>query len=133
MKQIHIISPKRIGLMADLTEILAEAGINIESIDAEEVGRNAVIVLNVDQYDLALHSLRSIKGIKLITEDAILVRLKNKPGALAHISRRFTDKGINIRSIRIVKRDEEYALVAISTDRTDVALELVSDVAVLNA
>jgi hypothetical protein len=128
MKQIHIISANRIGLIADLTETLAQAEINVESIDAEQVGDNAVIVLNVDQYARALLSLREIQGIQIVTEDAILVKLKNQPGALAKIARRFTDAGINVRSVRFIERDDEYALVAISTDRTEAALALVADV-----
>jgi hypothetical protein len=128
MKQIHIVGTNRIGLIADLTEALAQAEINVESIDAEQVGDNAVIVLNVDQYARALLCLREIQGIQIVTEDAILVKLKNQPGALAKIARRFTDAGINVRSVRFIERDEEYALVAISTDRTEAALALVADV-----
>jgi hypothetical protein len=128
MKQIHIVSANRIGLIADLTEALAQAEINVESIDAEQVGDNAVIVLNVDQYARALLSLREIQGIQIVTEDAILVKLKNQPGALAKIARRFTDAGINVRSVRFIERDDDFALVAISTDRTEAALALVADV-----
>jgi hypothetical protein len=64
----------------------------------------------------------------VVTEDAILVRLKNQPGALAHIARRFTDAGIGLRSVRFIQRDDDFALVAISTDRTEAALALVADV-----
>jgi hypothetical protein len=128
MKQIHIVSANRIGLIAELTEALALAEINIESVDAEEVGDNAVIVLNVDQYGRALLCLREFQGIQIVTEDAILVKLKNQPGALAQIARRFTDAGISVRSVRFIERDEDFALVAISTDRTEVALALVADV-----
>jgi len=128
MKQIHIVSTNRIGLITELTEALAGAEINIDSVDAEQVGENAVIVLNVDQYDRALLSLREFQGIQIVTEDAILVKLKNQPGALAQIARRFTDAGISVRSVRFIQRDEDFALVAISTDRTEAALALVADV-----
>lgn len=128
MKQIHVVSANRIGLIADLTEALAQAEINIESVNAEEVGDNAVIVFDVDQYDRALQFLREIQGIQIVTEDAILVKLKNQPGALAKIARRFTDAGINVRSVRFIERDDDFALVAISTDRTEAALALVADV-----
>ena len=128
MKQIHIVSTNRIGLIAELTEALAGAEINIDSVDAEQVGENAVIVLNVDQYDRALLSLREFQGIQIVTEDAILVKLKNQPGALAQIARRFTDAGISVRSVRFIQHDEDFALVAISTDRTEAALALVADV-----
>ena len=128
MKQIHIVSTNRIGLITELTEALAGAEINIDSVDAEQVGDNAVIVLNVDQYGPALLCLREFQGLQIVTEDAILVKLKNQPGALAQIARRFTDAGISVRSVRFIQHDEDFALVAISTDRTEAALALVADV-----
>jgi len=130
MKQIHIVSTNRLGLIADLTEALALADINIRSVDAEEVGDNAVIVFDVDQYDRALQSLRDIQGIQIITEDAILVKLRDQPGALAQVARRFTDAGVSVRSVRFIQRDEDFALVAISTDRTEAALALVADISI---
>jgi hypothetical protein len=68
--------------------------------------------------------------MQVVTEDAILVKLRNEPGALAKIARRFTDAGVGVRSVRFIQRDKNYGLVAISTDRTDKAMALVSDVLV---
>jgi len=130
MRQITIVSPNTPGVMADITGVLADAGINIESVDAHTFNESAVIILTVDRYDEALRTLSSLPAIKAMTEDAILVRLKNRPGALAQISRRFKDANINIRSIRFLERDDEYGLVAISTERTREAVELVSDLLV---
>ncbi len=128
MKEIHIVGTQRAGLFTDVTEALARADINIESINVEQVGGSTVIVLNVDQYDRALLCLREFQEIQIVTEDAILVKLKNQPGALAQIARRFTDAGISLRSVRFIQRDDDFALVAISTDRTEAALALVTDV-----
>ncbi|SJM91052.1 hypothetical protein CRENPOLYSF2_200008 [Crenothrix polyspora] len=128
MKQIHIVSTGGITVFTELTEALARADINIESVDVEQVGDSTVMVLNVDQYDRALQCLREFQAIQVVTEDAILVKLKNKPGALAQIARRFTDAGISLRSVRFIQRDNDFALVAISTDRSEAALALVADV-----
>ncbi|NOT13758.1 MAG: ACT domain-containing protein [Methylococcaceae bacterium] len=130
MKEIHIVSAIDSGLFTRLTEVLAQAAVNLESIDVEQVGDSSVMVITVDQYDLALQCLRDFKDIQVITEDAILVKLKDEPGALAHIARRFTDAGISLRSVRFIQRDNEYALVAISTDRSETALQLVADVSI---
>lgn len=130
MKQITIVSRNRPGIMADISTTLADAGININHIDAETFNDSAVITLAVDQYDEALRLLQTMSDLYAVSEDAIVVRLKNQPGALAHISKRFADANINIRSIRFIERDEEYGLVAISTERSADALALVKDVAV---
>ena len=128
MKQITIIANNRPGLMADITDTLARANINIENIDGDTFDESAVIILNVDQYDAALHELNKLKGLKAISEDAIVIRLPNEPGALAAISNRFKNANINIRSIRFIERNEDFGLVAISTERSDMAMGLVKDV-----
>ena len=130
MKQITIVADNHPGVMADVTETLANAGININHVDAETFNDSAVIILSVDRYDQALKELRNLPDLKAISEDAIMIRISNQPGALAQISRRFKEASINIRSIRFIERDENFGLVAISTERTDDAIELVRDVLV---
>jgi len=130
MKQLSIITENRLGIITDISEALANENINIDNIDAKTFSDQVVVLVSIDQYDHALHTLSQFKGFQIITEDAILIRLENEPGALAKIARRFTDAQIDLRSIRFIKRNENFGLVAISTDRTSDALELVSDVIV---
>lgn len=130
MKQLSIITENRLGLITKISEALAAEEINIESLDAELVGDNVVVVLNVEHYDKALHIIHQFHTMQIVTEDAILVKLINEPGALAKIARRFTNAGIGLRSIRFIQRDKRFGLVAISTDRTEEALKLVADVLV---
>lgn len=127
MKQITLIYDNQPGLLAEITEELGQKGINIETLDAESFKDTAVTILTVDRYDEALDILSSKPGLQAITEDAILIRLEDKPGALAKVARKFSDAGINLRSIRIIKRDANETVVAISAERTDEALELVRD------
>ena len=127
MKQITIVVKDRPGLLADISETMLEAGVNIESLDAEQIGGSAAIVMTVDKYDAALQALRDTP-FKAVSEDAILVKLDDKPGALAMIARRFKDAGINLRSIRTISRDGGKSIVAISAQRTKEAMKLVEDV-----
>ena len=43
MKELLVLAKDRIGLLADLSYILGEAGIDIESISADTLGDKAVI------------------------------------------------------------------------------------------
>ena len=130
MKQITIVAQKRLGLLTQITEALANQQINIENIDAETFTDNAVIILSTNKYDEALQVIHQLPDMQAVSEDAILIHLENEPGALAKIARRFTDAGIGIRSMRFIQRDEKTALVAVSTERTEEALKLVEDVLV---
>lgn len=130
MKQLSIVTENYLGVVTRISEALAGAGINIESLDAELAGEHVVVVLDVDQYDKALQIIHQLENMQVITEDAILVRLINEPGALAKIARRFTDAEIGLRSMRFIQRDQNFGLVAIGTERTEQALKLVADVLV---
>jgi hypothetical protein len=127
MKQITIISEDHPGVVAEISEALAAAGVNIETLAAESIDNSAVTILTVDKYDEALRAL-SQTHLKAISEDAIVVKLDDRPGELANLTRRFRDAKINLRSIRIIRRDAGKSFVAISTERTDEAMALVDDV-----
>jgi hypothetical protein len=126
MKQIAVMAPNRAGVLAELSKALADAEVNIETIDAEAAGEQGVVVLTVDRYDAALQALQKA-GFTAVTEDAILVKLKDEPGALASMMLRFKDAAINVRSVRFLQRREGFAIVAIGVERTSQALKLVED------
>ncbi len=127
MKQITIVAESDPGLLARVSEILAAREINIETLDAETVQDHGIVILTVDRYDEALVALRDA-GVDAVSEDAIIIRIADEPGALAKISLRFHEAEIRVRSVRIIRRREGYGLVALSTERTERALELVKDV-----
>jgi len=126
MKEIMVVTQNRPGLLADISEILAKHGINIETIDADEMHDTAVVELTVDHYDEALQQLRDA-GFHAVTEDALLVCLKDEPGALARVARRFKEANIDLRSVRFIRREQGHAYVAIATDRSEEARALVKE------
>ena len=130
MKQITVVAENRPGLLAEISQALASEKININDVDAEGYDKFAIIILQVDQYDQALQIINQQLGLKALTEDVILVKLKDEPGALAHLARRFSDAGIDIRSIRIVQRGKDESIVAICTERTQEAMQLIEDILV---
>lgn len=127
MKQISLVSKNCPGVIAEISEALARQKINIESLASESFGDHAVTILTVNKYDLALRILQQLPDITAITEDALLIRLEDKPGALANVALRFKQAGISMRSIRIVQRGNQESFAAISTDRTSEAMALVKD------
>ncbi len=124
MKQITIVAESSAGLLTRVSEILAERGINIETLDAETVQEHGIVILTVDRYDEALVALRDA-GIPAVSEDAILIRITDAPGALARIARRFHDAGIPLRSVPFIRRNAGSGLVSLYTVRTELAVDLV--------
>jgi len=129
MKEIVIVTQNRAGLLADISEILAARGINIETIDAEEVQDVAIVELTVDRYNEALRGLRDA-GFEAVTEDAFVIRLRDEPGALAKVAKRFKEANIDLRSVRFIRRQQGSAFVALATDRSEEAKALVEELLV---
>lgn len=130
MKQITILADDKPDIIADVTSHLAVAGIDIESITGDSYGSQAVITLTVKDYDEALIALQQRSDLKILREDAILVRLEDETGAIARLSRRLADNGVRIRSIRFVERHSGFALVALSLEQADTAHEFLKDIMV---
>ncbi|MBN2022076.1 MAG: ACT domain-containing protein [Pirellulales bacterium] len=133
MKQIIIISEDRAGVAAEISEAMAAAGVNIETLSAETVGGSAVTIMTVDKYDEGLRALAQTP-FHAISEDAIVVQLDDRPGELARIMRRFKEANINLHSVRIIRRDPAAgkSIVAVGTERTAEAMKLLKDVLVSN-
>lgn len=129
MKQITIITEDRTGLLADVAAKMAEAKVNIETIDSEKIGESAVITMTVDQPDAALKALANT-GLHAITEETVLVKIEDSPGALARIACRFKEANLNLRSVRLLRRQDKVAIVAISCPDLERARKLVEDIAI---
>ena len=130
MKQLTVITSNRPGELADITGALAEKNINIENIEADGHGRRGVVVLTVglDAYDEALRTLRANASFQVVTEDALVVRVEDRPGALAEIATRFKDASVNLRSMHIIHRDNGFSLASIVADNRVQAESLVEDI-----
>lgn len=129
MKHITVLLDDPARGLAELTQALADRGVNIEDIDLGESDRAGVANLTVNRYDEALLALRDA-GFRAVSEDALVIRLEDEPGALARVAVRFRDAGIGIRSMHILGRAGSSALVTIVSERPDDARQLVRDLLV---
>ena len=122
-------SPGQPGTLAEVTSLLAEAGVNIRSFDAHEDEDHGLISMYVDDYDEALILLKQA-GFHPISEDALVVRVLDEPGALARIANRFKEAHINLRSLHIVHRSDGSNLASLVTSDNEAARKLLSDLSV---
>ena len=127
MKLLHVLAPNQPGVLARIAEALAAAGVNIENFDVESHDAEGIISLSVDKYDEALHVLRDL-GYRAITQDTLLIRLEDKPGALAKIAVRLKDAGLDLRSMHIVRRAGEFSIVSLVASDNAAAAGILRDV-----
>lgn len=130
MKQLTVLVPNQTGVAAAVMSALAERGVNIEAIDVEGVEERGIIVLTVDQYDEALRTLRD-HGYRAVTQDTLLIRLEDHPGALAGIAVKLRDARLDVRSLHIVRREKGVTLASLVTNDQARAAEILRDVLVV--
>ena len=116
MQRITVVSHNRPGVLAEVTELLATKGISISSIVAEAYGTDGVIHIDLDAKDEddALAALTAA-AFHAVTEDVLLARIQDRPGALAELSRRLLEANLDVRGLNMVQRDDGWAVVAIAT------------------
>ena len=118
MERIVIMARDEIGVLADITSALAQANVNLESINTQVNGEHGTIIISTDDTNRALTALADA-GYSAVTDDALLIRLRDEAGALARVAQRFGEAGINIRSVHILDRKDGFATIALSTSSED--------------
>ena len=126
MKRIIIVTENQVGVIADISEVLADGGVNIETLDAESTGDDGLVILTTDDPDHALYALTNA-GFKAVSDEALVLKLKDEPGALAKVSRKFKEANLGIRSLHILGRQAGYSMVALTTDDGDKARSLIDN------
>ena len=129
MKALTIIREDHPGLLAEVTTLLEQEGIDVIDFAAQAVGNTAVISLTVGPY-LETFRLLSDAGYRVVANDHLLVRLDKHPGALAELSRRLADARVDVRGMHIVNKDEKAGIVALETADFEQAQALLSDILV---
>ena len=74
-----------------------------------------MVIITTDRTDHPLAILNEA-GFKAVSDEAVLVQLPDRPGALAEVAGELKDAGLNTRTFHIIDRREGYATVAGTTD-----------------
>ena len=126
MKRITIVGDDRPGTLAEVTELLSDSGLDIRDISTKAVGDDVFLTLQVFDYDLGLNVLME-NGFNAISEESVLIRIEDRPGALAAIARTLAEEGIDIRGISLVHQNASHNAVAISSDNDQRVREIFKD------
>jgi hypothetical protein len=63
-----------------------------------------------------------------VTQSTLLIRLEDRPGALAAVAARLKDAGIDLRSMHIVRRAENVSIASLVADDNQRAAAILKDV-----
>ena len=113
MKEITVISGNDVGSLAAVAETLGSVGVNIEAISAYGIDGKAVFRIITSDVATAVKALSRIPNAQVKEADTLVYKMMNRPGELGKITRKLANKGVNLESLYIVSRKQDFTEVAI--------------------
>ena len=150
-EEIILVGNMRQHLLTEVSTALASVGISIEGLTAVKVEDGSIIKLKVSDRDRALrilnqtldigrcygqsHSLDTDKATQILSQvdyqpvsnDAVLIELEDRSGTLALLMKQCHEQQISIRSVRLLWRGVEKAVVALASPELDKLKLLLAD------
>lgn len=99
-KELVITTENKVGILANMSKILADHGINIEGVAGYAAENNQAKIMIVAEDTLrAKEALQKAGYTNMKENEVVVVELENKPGALKSITAKMADAKIDIRYI----------------------------------
>lgn len=121
MKEITVITGNETGALAAVAEALGSTGVNIEAISAYGLEGRAVFRIITSDSATAVKALSRLPGVKVAEADVIVYRMLNRPGELGKVTRKLANRGVNLESLYIASRKQDFTEVAIRPAGKDMA------------
>jgi hypothetical protein len=113
----------RPGSLARLTELLADAGVNIDALAAWGENGDGVVRLIVDQPEACARVLNDA-SLGFEERTVLSAMLTNQPGELARVTRALAEAAINIEAIFVLGVHADALEIAIAVDDAEAAKPL---------
>lgn len=95
IKQLSFTMPNRVGLLSEVSTVIAGAKVNINAICAYEMEDKAYFMLTTDNNAKAKKALIPL-GVEVKEEDIIAVEMPNKVGELEKVAKKIANAKIDI-------------------------------------
>ncbi len=106
-------APTRVGLLADVTEALRDAGVNILAIGAYDKADKGEFLMVTSNNKLAFAALEKLEG-EADLMSVVTAEVPNLPGELAVIARRLADNGVNVSQVYATSVDAPTVMIVIT-------------------
>ena len=95
IKQLSVFVENRRGKLAEITEALADKGIDLRALSLADTNEFGLLRLIVSKPDEAYALLRE-KGMMVRTSEVVAIGVPDTPGAFSKATRLIADVGINL-------------------------------------
>ena len=119
VEQISIFLENKSGRLAEVTSVLAAAGVNIRALSLADTADFGILRLIVDKIDQAKQALKH-HGFTIGKTEVVALEVPDRPGGLAEILRILGAAGINVEYMyAFVRKSAENAIVIFRFDEPD--------------
>lgn len=98
-KEIVVTVVNKIGVLADMSQIVADRGVNIAAVAGYALDNKAIIMMATDDNQRAIDALKKAGYRSIREREAVMVELENKTGALKVVTAKLAGEDIDIRQI----------------------------------
>jgi hypothetical protein len=124
IKQISIFMENTTGRLADVTALLAKAGINLRAISIADTTDFGILRMVADNPDAAVKLLKGA-GFTARETDVIGVEVPDQPGELARIMSLFRDEGVGIEYLYAsLEHRKNKAVIVLKVDDIQAGLAM---------
>ncbi len=123
IQQLSVFIENKPGRMAEVTEVLADAQIDIRAISVADTRDFGILRVIVDKPKEAVEALKA-HGMTVTLTKVIAVGIHDKPGAFSKAVRLLSDEGFDVEYMyAFISRDDGKAFVIIRVDNGQKAAE----------
>jgi hypothetical protein len=122
VQQLSIFLENKSGRMAEISNILGQACVNIRALSLADTTDFGIVRLIVDDEDKAVNVLKE-NGITVVKTDVTAVELPDKPGGLAKALNVLQQKNIGIEYLYSAATRKDKAYIIFRFDNAEKAIE----------
>ena len=121
-KEILVKVHNDIGILYELTRVVADKGLNLVAVSGWVEGENGLIRFVADDHQRALDGLRA-KNFHAEERDAVMVNMPHKPGLLKLLTEYLAREGIDLHHLYAsADMESESCLVVFASSNNDHAI-----------
>ncbi|MBQ1986035.1 MAG: ACT domain-containing protein [Clostridia bacterium] len=124
IQQLSVFIENKPGRLAEITEVLANADVDIRAISVADTSDFGILRVIVDRPKEAVIALRE-HGMTVSLTNVLAVGIPDEKGSFSKVIRILADAGIDVEYIyAFVSRDKDKAYVIIRTEKSTRAAEV---------
>ena len=122
IKQLSIFVENKSGRLAEITAIIAKAGIDIRALSVADTTNFGILRLIVDKPDEAEAALKAA-GLTVSLTSVIPIGIPDQPGGFAAAAKALADAEIDVKYMyAFISRDQGRACVILRVEDNDAAI-----------